>query len=59
MTHREFSRKGGRAGKGAAKARTSAQARAAILARWSKRKKTKKTNVSAQVCEREKEKTNE
>lgn len=45
MDHTEFSRKGGKAGTGAAKARktsfTSATAKAALKARWAKKKRTK------------------
>lgn len=43
MDHRQFLRKqaskGGKAGTGKAKARTTEQARAAALKRWSKKKK--------------------
>lgn len=46
MDHREYlrqiGRKGGKAGKGKAKARTSAQARKAVLTRWKKVRKSKK-----------------
>jgi hypothetical protein len=44
MTLSEFSRKGGKAGTGAAKARkvTSEQARAAVNARWAKYRAAKK-----------------
>lgn len=35
---------GGKAGTGKAKARTSQQARAAVMARWSKHKKRRKPN---------------
>jgi len=37
MNHKEFSRKGGKAGRGKVKARTSQQAREAAFARWAKR----------------------
>jgi hypothetical protein len=37
-----FAAAGGKAGTGTVKARTSAQARAAVEARWAKRKKKKK-----------------
>lgn len=36
VTHKEFSAKGGKAGKGAVKARTHEQASAAAKARWNK-----------------------
>jgi len=39
MNHRKISAKGGKAGRGAAKARTSEQARAAAQAGWAKRRK--------------------
>ena len=39
MTHLQMSKKGGKSGTGAAKARTSEQARAAVKARWAKRPK--------------------
>jgi hypothetical protein len=39
MTHKQMSAKGGRAGRGAAKARTREQARAAAMVRWSKGKR--------------------
>lgn len=46
MDHREYlrqiGRKGGQAGKGKAKARTSAQARKAVRARWKKARKSPK-----------------
>ncbi len=42
MTHKQFSAKGGKAGTGAAKARTSEQARAAVQARWEKHRKPKR-----------------
>lgn len=38
----EIGRKGGAAGRGSAKARTTEQARAAVLARWAKTKRKKK-----------------
>jgi hypothetical protein len=38
MTHKQFSVKGGKAGTGKAKARTSEQARAAVNARWKKQR---------------------
>jgi len=41
MTHLQMSKKGGKSGTGAAKARTSEQARAAVKARWAKRPKKK------------------
>ena len=41
MNHKQFSSKGGKAGRGAAKARTADQARAAVMARWLKPRKTK------------------
>ena len=42
MTHKQFSAKGGKAGTGEAKARTSEQARAAVAARWAKTKRKPK-----------------
>jgi general stress protein YciG len=42
----EIGRKGGAAGRGTSKARTSEQARAAALARWGKRGKTRKAKRS-------------
>jgi hypothetical protein len=41
LTLSEFSRKGGKAGRGKSKARTTEQARAAAMVRWSKRPKPK------------------
>jgi len=45
MDHREYlrklGRKGGKAGKGKSKARTSEQARNAVLARWAKSRQSK------------------
>jgi hypothetical protein len=41
-------RLGGKAGTGNAKARTSAQARAAVAARWAKHKKAKKNEPTQQ-----------
>ena len=38
MTQKQMSRKGGKAGTGKAKARTSEQARAAVMVRWAKQK---------------------
>lgn len=50
LTHIEMSRKGGKAGTGAAKARTSKQARKAALARWQKQKgETQHTAVGYQA----------
>jgi len=37
VNHRDFSSKGGKAGRGAAKARTSEQARRAAFARWARK----------------------
>ena len=45
MNHKQFSSKGGKAGRGAAKARTAEQARAAVMARWSKPRKTKRVTA--------------
>ncbi|MCX6924717.1 MAG: hypothetical protein NT154_16115 [Verrucomicrobia bacterium] len=42
----EFARMGGRAGRGACKARSSAQARAAVMVRWSKYRKAQKAAKS-------------
>ena len=42
MTHKQFSAKGGKAGTGASKARTSEQARAAVATRWAKTKRKPK-----------------
>ena len=42
MTHKQFSAKGGKAGTGAAKARTTEQARAAVNVRWAKTKRKPK-----------------
>lgn len=42
MNHKQFSAKGGTAGRGAAKARTSEQARAAAQARWEKQRRIEK-----------------
>jgi hypothetical protein len=44
MTHKQFSAKGGKAGTGDAKARTSEQARAAVAARWAKTKRKPKAS---------------
>lgn len=43
-------RKGGKAGKGAAKARTSEQARAAVMARWAKIKGDKKKKTFKKIA---------
>ena len=45
MTHKQMSSKGGKAGTGAAKARTSEQARAAVEARWAKAKRARSRNA--------------
>ena len=45
MTYKQFSAKGGKAGTGEAKARTSEQARAAVQARWKKHRKTKRVTA--------------
>lgn len=45
MTHKQFSAKGGKAGTGEAKARTSEQARAAVAARWAKTKRKPKASA--------------
>jgi hypothetical protein len=45
MTHKQFSANGGKAGTGAAKARTSEQARAAVQARWKKHRKSKRVTA--------------
>jgi hypothetical protein len=45
MTHKQMSSKGGKAGTGAAKARTSEQARAAVNARWKKAKRARSGNA--------------
>ena len=45
MNHKQFSSKGGKAGRGAAKARTAEQARAAVMVRWSKPRKTKRVTA--------------
>lgn len=45
MTHKQFSAKGGKAGTGDAKARTSEQARAAVAARWAKTKRKPKASA--------------
>lgn len=42
MTHKQFSSRGGKAGRGKAKARTTKQAKAAANARWSLPRKPKK-----------------
>ena len=52
MNHRKISAKGGKAGRGAAKARTSEQARAAAQARWATAAENKalKDQVAALIC---------
>ena len=51
MTHKQFSAKGGKAGTGDAKARTSEQARAAVAARWAKTKrKPKRAAIDKVLC---------
>jgi hypothetical protein len=45
VNHKQFSSKGGKAGRGAAKARTAEQALAAVMARWSKPRKTKRVTA--------------
>ena len=54
MNHKQFSSKGGKAGTGEAKARTSEQARAAVQARWKGHRKTERVpaNTTAQVRDR-------
>ena len=47
----EIGRKGGAAGRGPAKARTSEQARTAALARWGKRKKRAKRSPNKMMSE--------
>ena len=49
MNHKQFSSKGGKAGRGAAKARTAEQARAAVMARWSKPRKAKGATAKPNV----------
>jgi len=52
MNHRKISAKGGKAGRGAAKARTSEQARAAAQARWATAAENKalKDQMAALIC---------
>lgn len=51
MTHKEISAKGGKAGKGKAKSRTSEQARAAVNARWSKIPSDLENYVASEKCD--------
>lgn len=49
MNHKQFSSKGGKAGRGQAKARTAEQARAAVMVRWSKPRKPKRVTAKPNV----------
>jgi DNA ligase 1 len=51
MTHKEMSAKGGKAGKGKSKARTSDQARAAVNARWGKIPSDIENYLASEKCD--------